>query len=135
MNDPMTLARQIGVDQEINEAAEQWIISSFTAWWRDGSNPERLPGFLRLPSGSRHATSQRNRWLVIAGNELADTNKAAALKRLIDTFMHHRWPQWRGSTLPPEDATLIDKALFFAADQGATMRLTRRQVGNILNGK
>lgn len=135
MNDPMTLARQIATSKEINEAAEQWIVNAFSAWWQDGSASERLPIFLRLPTGSRHAINERNRWLVIAGNELADTNRAATLKRMIDTFMRLRWPQWRGSTIPPEDADPIDKALFFAADQGAAMRLTRRQVGNILNGK
>lgn len=135
MNDPMTLARQIAMNHEINEAAERWIINAFAAWWRDGSDPERLPVFLRLPTGSRYATAERNRWLVIAGSELVDKNRAAALKRLIDSFMNHRWPQWRSSTLPPEDADPIDKALFFAADQGAAMRLTRRQVCNILNGK
>lgn len=135
MNDPMMLARHIAINQEINEAAEQWIINAFSAWWRDGSDPVRLPAFLRLPTGSRHVTAERNRWLVIAANELDDKNRAAALKKLIDSFMRYRWPQWRSSTLPPEDAAPIDKALFFAADQGAAMQLTRRQVCNILNGK
>lgn len=135
MNDPMSLARRIGAKQEINEAAARWIIGAFTAWWRDGSEPERLPVFLRLPTGSRYAIAERNRWLVEAGGELPEKNRAANLKKLIDSFMVQRWPLWRGCTLPPENASAIEAALFFAADQGASMRLTRRQVCNILHGK
>lgn len=135
MNDPMSLARQIGMNQEISEAAECWIINAFSAWWRDGSDPERLLMFLRLPTGSRYATAERNRWLVMAGNELDEKNRAAALKKTLDVFLAHTWPKWRGSQLPPEDAAALEQALFFAADQGANMRLTRRQVGNILAGK
>lgn len=135
MNDALDHVRRIAEKKEINEAAERWIISAFTAWWMDGSDPERLAVFLRLPTGSRYATSERNRWLLIAGREVVEKNRAAALKKLIDSFMRHRWPQWRSSKLPPDDATAIDKALFFAADQGAVMRLSRRQICNILNGK
>lgn len=135
MTDPTFLARQIALNQEVSDAAERWIVGAFTAWWRDGSNPERLPLFLRLPTGSRQAIAERNRWLVTAAGEISGPNRAAALKKRLDAFLAHTWPKWRGSKLPPEGAAVLEQALFFAADQGANMRLTRRQVGNILAGK
>lgn len=135
MAEPMKMARQIALDREISPSSERWIVDSFSAWWIDGSDPARLPMFLRLPTSSRCATERRNHWLKIAADDLPIKNRASELKRLIDSFMRDQWPSWRGSANPPEDADIINHALFYAADTGASMRLTRRQVWNIIYGK
>ena len=132
MNDPMTLARQIATKKEINEAAEAWIISAFSAWWRDGKGPERLAMFLRLPTASRSAIAERDHWLGVSCKELQGDFPASQLAAIVKDFMKNDWPIWRCSSQPPADADPVLAALFFAADSGATMDLGKRQWRNIV---
>jgi len=134
MNDPLEMANAIARNREINTAAERWIVNAFRAWWHDGSDPEKLATFLRLPSGKRKALATRNHWLRIAGDELPITTRAADLKRHVDAFLRHQWPAWRGNSIPPDDASELEKALFYAADSGAPLKLTRRQLCNVMSG-
>lgn len=133
MNNPMDLARRIAVSREMNEAAERWVVQAFSACWQSDGDFSRLLHFLRLPAGARQAIAQRNQWLRIAAKELPEFQQAAALTKAVAEFMSTRWPAWNGSRMPPADASPFDQALFFAADAGARMDVTRRQVVNILN--
>ncbi len=132
MNDPLEMANAIARNREINAAAEQWIVNAFRAWWHDGSDPAKLTTFLRLPGGKRKALATRNHWLRVAAAEIHSTTRAAELKRSIDAFLRHRWPLWHGDSIPPDNASQLEQALFYAADSGAPLRLTRRQICNII---
>lgn len=134
MRDPLTMLNRIGDTGRIDEEAANWLASSLRCWWLAGSDPARLPYHLHLAVGSRSLVQKRDRWLRLAGDELPEQNRAAALKRRIDTFMRHVWPLWRGESTPPE-CEAVDAALFYAADSGACMMITRRQLNNILSGK
>jgi len=134
MNNPLALARQIATTREVNDACERWVIGAFCACWRTDGDFTRLLHFLRLPVGARQAVLQRNQWLRIAAEELPEHHRAAALGRAIAEFMSAEWPAWSASRMPPGDASAFNQALFFAADAGASMDVTRRQLRNILAG-
>lgn len=134
MRDAQTLINRIANTGEIDPEAARWLADSLRGWWMDGSDPSRLPAFLHLACGSRSEIAERDKWLRLAGAELPEHNRAASLKKRVDAFMRRRWPEWRGGRVPPE-CDPIDSALFFAADSGASMRISRRQICNILNGK
>lgn len=134
MNNPMDLARRIAVTREMNDASERWVVQAFSACWQSDGDFSRLLHFLRLPAGARQAIAQRNQWLRIAANELPEFQQTAVLTKAVAEFMATRWPAWNGSRMPPADASCFDQALFFAADSGATMNVTRRQLHNILTG-
>ncbi len=134
MRDPQTLISRIANTGEIDPEAARWLADSLRGWWMDGSDPSRLPAFLHLASGSRAEIAERDRWLRLAGEELPKRHRAATLEKRIARFMNKYWPEWRGGMVPPE-CDPIDSALFFAAESGATMRICRRQICNVLNGK
>lgn len=134
MNNYKDIARQIAHTGEIPPSAEGWLVSSFTAWYRDGCEPDRLIACLHIPTGSRAATGERNRWLIEAANHLPEHNVAAELHRIVKAFMRKEWREWRGDELPPEGADDVLQSLFFAAQSGAPMTIGRRQMGSILRG-
>lgn len=134
MSNPMELARQLAISRQMNSASERWVCGAFSACWRSDGNFDRLLQFLRLPVGARHAIRQRNQWLQIAAKELGEHQRAARLHIKIAEFMATTWPAWNGSSVPPADASPFDQAMFFAADAGAPMNITRRQLRNILAG-
>jgi hypothetical protein len=117
MSEPLRLARQIAERREIDAAAERWIIGAFQAWWRDGSDPERLAWAFRIPSGKRWAATKRNDYLRTIAADLPEQNRGAAIKVLVDDFMKTTWPGWRHLELPPEDADGAGQILFYAAHQ------------------
>lgn len=130
--DPVQLARQIATRREIDDAAERWLVGAFRLWWEDGADPHRLARFLRFPSAKRGAEAERNHWLQQIADELPDHCRAAQLKRLIDDFMATYWPAWKHGSQPPNEATEIEAALFFAATAGAPMDIGRHQIRKIL---
>ena len=134
MTEPMTLISRIADTGEIDREAARWLADALRGWWVDGSDPARLATFLRLATGSRFEVCERNRWLRQAGEEMPEHQRAATLFKAIGVFMRQKWPAWRGMSVPPE-CNALDAALFYAADSGASMRITRRTVCNILNGK
>jgi hypothetical protein len=134
MNNPMALARKIAINREVNEACASWVAGAFHACWVSDGDFARLLHFLRLPAGARQAVAQRNLWLLIAAESLPEYQRAAALARAIADFMARCWPAWSASRMPPADASAFEQALFFAADSGAPMDVTRRQLRNILTG-
>ena len=134
MRDPISMISRIAETGEIDPTAARWLGDSLRGWWLDGRDPARLATFLHLPSGSRYDVAERNRWLCLAGSELPAKERAAELHRRISAFMRQQWPLWRGLSTPPE-CEPIESALFYAADAGASMSITRRQLGYILNGK
>lgn len=134
MNSPLEMARQIAQRREMNDACARWITNAFSACWQADGDFSRLTYFLRLPIGPRLAVARRNFFLAEVANELPGPNKAAELHGLIAGFMRSKWPSWKSSGVPPDDASNIDKALFYAADTGAPMTVSRRQVRNILTG-
>ena len=87
MNNYKDIARQIALTGEIPPCAEGWLVSGFTAWFRDGCDPDRLIACLHIPSGSRAATGERNRWLIEAATHLPEHNVAAERHRLEQGFM------------------------------------------------
>ena len=134
MRDPLTLISQIACTGKIDEEAGRWLAASLRGWWQDGCDPARLLNFLRLSNGSRFEIAERDKWLRLAAEELPELNRASCLKKRIDAFLRQTWPEWRGAPAPPE-CEPIESALFYAADSGASMRISRRQICNILNGK
>lgn len=129
---PFDMANAIGANRVIDAAAERWIVGAFSAWWHDGSDPEKLTTFLRWPTGKRTARASRNYWLRIAADELGGVTPAAELKRSIDAFMRYKWPSWSANSTPPDDASQVEQCLFYAATSGASLRLSRRQLCNII---
>lgn len=134
MNSPMEMARQIAIRREMNDACAKWVTAAFSACWQADGDFSRLAYFLRLPMGTRVAVARRNFFFIEVANELPGPNKAAALYGLVTAFMRSKWPSWKVSAIPPDDASDIEKALFYAADTGAPMNVSRRQIRNILTG-
>ena len=134
MNDPLTMIYRIADTGKIDPEAARWLADALRGWWQDGSDPARLVAFLHLSNGSRFEIAERDKWLRLAAEELPEPNRAASLKKRIDAFLRSNWPEWRGRRTPPE-CEPIESALFYAADSGASMRISKRQICNILNGK
>lgn len=132
MPESLDLVRRIVERGEIDAATEGWIVAAFSGWWRDGRDPARLGMFMRLPTASRSSVAERNYWLGIAAGELPETDRAATLRRLAGEFMRKTWPQWRRASQPPPSASVLEAALFFAADAGAGMQFCDKQWRNIV---
>lgn len=130
--DPFEIARTIAIKREINEAAERWLVGAFRQWWEEGGDPHQLARYLRFPSARRVAEAERNRWLNIIAEELPEHQRAATLKRLVDCFMAKQWPAWSSFNTPPDEASDIESALFFAATAGAVMSIGRHQLNKII---
>lgn len=136
MADAILLAARIAATGELDDESRRWLADGIRRWWVHGGEAARLPAFLRLPATrGRAAIAARDYWLRLAGEELAAGDRAAELRRAVIVFLRHRWHLWKALPAPPEGCSPLDGALFFAAQSGAQMNLSRRQYCNILAGK
>ena len=88
-----------------------------------------LHGWMGLSKRSARC-ELRNAWLRRAAETLG--NDPDALADTIRTFQVRRMKAWQRTGGPPADAKPIDMALFHAAQQGAPIDLTARQLANII---
>lgn len=136
MTDAILLAARIAATGEVDRESAAWLADGIRRWWRLGDEASRLPAYLGLPATrGRAAIGVRDHWLRAAAEDLPPEDRGAHLRQAVLGFLRHRWHLWKGLAVPPAGSSALEECLFYAAQSGAEMRLSRRQYCNILGGK
>lgn len=133
--DSIALLHRLITSQGTDAEAAEWAASGLASWLRlDGQvSLQRALGLGANTDRVRRAI--RDLWLREAAallDHLTPWGRAKELCAAGDKFERRVWPCWRGEDCPPNYATPLQGALFFALKAGTKLPGTARQWRNII---
>lgn len=140
--DPFDLADRIALNA-MDDQARSWVQSGFARWMRCGGSVP-LERCLGLPKTRRQAKlRERDHWLKQAAMLLNQGTQYAIMNALADELeafvSRGPWRVWQSLSAPPEGASELRTALFYAvkANDGKTIaaRQLDRRIGHIFRVK
>ena len=129
------LERMRAAAGHIPEVAEH--LREIDRWIEDGTDAP-LQAYLQFPiTAARRRRYRRDKWLVLAAREIEASGTytgALHLKAELDAFLTRgAWFAWRNDAAPPEDATKLRAALFWAVKfNDGSGDLTARRLQDIV---